>query len=567
MSYDLVHLKAPRLAGVPLRLFTMAVESPMLQWALLPKLLGDAGITAWRRQDVDAVPSVAPVLPRPATLASQPPEPLDVAASAGRSEAAEGFRFECAADFADAYRDRRSSPVEVAERVLGAIEASEASTPSLDAMLRWDREDLLKQAEASRQRWDAGAALSPLDGVPIAVKDEMDQHPFITGVGTTFLGRAPAAQDAEVVARLRAAGALLIGKTRMVEIGLGVSGLNVGVGTPRNPFDPTRCTGGSSSGSAAAVAAGLCPIAVGADGGGSVRIPAGLCGVFGLKATHGRIPESGVYPLCWSVGHVGPIASNARDLALAYAVMAGPHAGDPNSMNQPQPSLAGLGDRDMNGVRIGIYRPWFEDADPEVVAACDRAVQTLCEAGASVHEVELPHLELCRIAHTVTITSEMAQSLEHEYAQHRRDFGLGVRVNLAIARGFTGRDYVKAQRVRTLVVDTWSRAMQDVDLIATPTTGITAPPLREDALRGDESDLTTLGAIMRFAFPGNHHGFPAASIPAGYDSAGLPVGLQLHARPWEEHLLLRAAEVVEAAVPRRAPAVHYRSLPEAADPM
>jgi Asp-tRNA(Asn)/Glu-tRNA(Gln) amidotransferase A subunit family amidase len=302
----------------------------------------------------------------------------------------------------------------------------------------------------------------------------------------------------------------------------------------------------------------LCPIAVGADGGGSIRIPSGLCGVFGLKATHGRIPETGVYPLCWSVGHVGPIASTARDLALAYAVMAGPDAHDPNSKNQPQPTLQGLGDRDLTGLRIGIYRPWYHDADDDIVAGCDRGIDALKAAGATVHDVELPHLELCRIAHTVTITSEMAQSLEKEYQEHQREFGLSIRVNLAIARRFTGRDYVKAQRVRTLIVDVWSKVMEDVDLIATPTTGITAPPLKPDALKGDESDLTTLGDIMRFAFPANHHGFPAISVPVGLGAGDLPVGLQLHARPWEEHLLLRAAEVVEAAIPRKAPKVHHR---------
>jgi Asp-tRNA(Asn)/Glu-tRNA(Gln) amidotransferase A subunit family amidase len=557
MTYDLARLKAPRLAGASLRAFTNALESPLLQWAILPKLFADAGITAWRAMEVDAVPSVFPVLPRPATLQGTP-EPIDLDAAAGRSTPAQGFLFECAADFTDAYREGRLTPVQVAERVLAAIESSDAAEPPLHAMLKWNEADLIAQAEASAKRWADGKPLSPLDGVPIAVKDEMDQTPYTTGVGTTFLGRAPATADAEIIARLRAAGGLMIGKARMVEIGLGVSGLNVGVGTPRNPFDPSKCTGGSSSGSAAAVAAGLCPIAIGADGGGSIRIPAALCGVFGLKATHGRIPETGVYPLCWSVGHVGPIASTARDLALAYAIIAGPDAHDPNSVNQPTPTLAGLGDKDMTGVRIGIYRPWYQDASAEMIAGCDAAIEALKAAGATVHDVELPHLELCRIAHTVTITSEMAQSLDHEYAKHRKDFGLSIRVNLAFARRFTGRDYVKAQRVRTLIVDTWTEVMKNVDLIATPTTGITAPPLKADALKGDESDLTTLGEIMRFAFPANHHGFPAISVPAGYDKAGLPIGLQLHARPWEEHLLLRAAEVVEAAIPRKAPAVHHR---------
>ncbi len=555
MTYDLARLQAPRLAGGALGAFTIALESP-LQGLLLGKLFADAGITAWRAAPVDAVPSVAPALPRPATWEGDS-EAIDLPGAAGDSRPSQGFRFESAADFTDAYRGGRTTPTDVAQRVLDAMAASDGTVHS---MIAWDPTDLLAQAAASTARWAAGEPLGPLDGVPVAVKDELDQAPYPTGVGTTFLGRTPATQDAEVVARLRAAGALMIGKARMVEIGLGVSGLNVRTGTPKNPFDTTRATGGSSSGPAAAVAAGLCPIAVGADGGGSIRIPSALCGVFGIKATHGRIPESGAYPLCWSVGHVGPIAATARDLALAYAVMAGPDAHDPHSLNQPAPTLAGLGDQDLTGLRVGIYRPWYQDADDEIVAGCDHGIEALTAAGATVHEIELPHLELCRIAHTVTITSEMAHSLEEEYAKHRTDFGLGIRVNLALARRFTGRDYVKAQRVRTLIVDTWTAAMKDVDVVATPSTGITAPELKKDALKGDESDLTTLGAIMRFAFPANLHGFPAMSVPVGYDGAGLPIGLQLHARPWEEHVLLRCAEVVEAAIPRRAPKAHQTLL-------
>ena len=553
MTYDLARLKAPRLSGVALKAFTLAIESP-LQGLLLGKLFADAGITAWRSAPVDAVPSVAPVLPRPATWSGET-EPIDIDAAAGSSRPSQGFQFECAADFTDAYRGGTTTPTDVALTVLEAMAAADGT---VHAMQAWNPADLEAQAAASTARWAAGTPLGPLDGVPIAVKDEMDQAGYLTGVGTTFLGREPAKADAEVVARLRAAGGLMIGKARMVEIGLGVSGLNVRTGTARNPYDLTRCTGGSSSGSAAAVAAGLCPIAVGADGGGSIRIPSALCGVFGIKATHGRIPESGVYPLCWSVGHVGPIAATVRDLALAYAVMAGPDAHDPNSVNQPPPTLAGLGDADLTGLRIGIYRPWYQDAEASIVAGCDNGIAALTAAGATVHEVELPHLELCRIAHSITITSEMAHSLETEYAAHRAEFGLSIRVNLALARSFTGRDYVKAQRVRTLIVDTWSKVMEDVDVIATPSTGITAPVLKADALQGDESDLTTLGAIMRFAFPANHHGFPAISMPVGYDDNDLPIGMQLHARPWEEHLLLRCAEVVEAAIPRRRPAVHHR---------
>ena len=559
MTYDLQNIKAPRLAGTSLHLFTLALESKLTRWMLLPKLLRDGGISAFQARDLTEIPTVAPSLPAVGTTEVGEPD-VDLAALIDASPPARpGFAFETVSDFARAYREGRTDPAAVAERLVAVMEEADSRDPGMKIFIARDRDDLLQQARASAKRFADGAPLGPLDGVPVAVKDELDLVPYPTTVGTA-LPRNPAASDATVVTRLRQAGALLPGKAAMHEIGIGVTGLNPHHGTPRNPYAPERYTGGSSSGPAAAVAAGLCPLSVGADGGGSIRTPAAFCGVVGLKATWGRISEHGAAPLVWSMGHVGPIAATARDCAVGYGLMAGPDPADPRTAIQPAPTLAGCEDADLSGVRVGVYTPWFEDADDEVVAACRQTLDRLVAAGAKVVEIEIPELELARVAHVITIVSEMATGTTPEYRQHRSRFGLDVRINLALGRTFSSRDYIKAQQARTKMTAILNGVLAQADVIATPTTGCVAPEIKPDALRKGESDLVTLGRIMRFVGLANLVGFPCISFPAGYTGAGLPVGFMAMGRPWEETLLLRLAHASELGLERRAPQVHWRLL-------
>ncbi|RME03453.1 MAG: amidase, partial [Deltaproteobacteria bacterium] len=291
---------------------------------------------------------------------------------------------------------------------------------------------------------------------------------------------------------------------------------------------------------------------------GSIRIPAAFCGAVGLKATWGRISEAGAFPLCWSVAHVGPIAASAADCLLAYAVMAGPDPKDPHTALQPPLSdPTTWGSAGIDGMKIGIFRPWFEDADPDVVRSCSVLLEAFEKQGARVVEIEIPDLDLARVAHLVTIVSEMATSIEPHYPAHRFDFGLDVRSNLMIAFQLTNRDYVKAQQIRTRVVRHLARLFEQVDLIVTPTTGCTAPVIRSDALRYGESDLPLLSKVMRFAFLANLTGSPAISFPAGHDAKGLPVGLQAIAPPWEEERLFRLAFAAEQTVERQPPKRHF----------
>jgi Asp-tRNA(Asn)/Glu-tRNA(Gln) amidotransferase A subunit family amidase len=558
--YDLKSADLPYLAGAKLRWVIGVLDGP-LRHLLMPRLLREAGVSWLRTQFFDEAPTYAPVHPicAPQPNATQTPT-VDGPHSTGA--ATDHSYIPKVQDYARAYREKSTSPEDVAEQVLRAIAESNEANPPLHAVIAWNRVDVLRQAAAAGKRIRSGGALSIFDGVPVGVKDEVDMVPFPTTAGTAFLGRHPAKVDSTVVARFRAAGALLIGKTNMHEIGIGVTGLNPHHGTPRNPHAMDRHTGGSSSGSAAAVAAGLCPVAVAADGGGSIRIPAALCGVVGLKPTYGRVSEFGAVPLCWSVAHIGPIGASAADTALAYGVMAGPDPKDPVSVNQPPPDSTGCDGSDLHGVTFGVYWPWFRHADEEVVTICEAMLARFRDQGAQIREVIIPDLEAARVAHAVTICSEMAQAMAATYARHGREHGSDVRVALRIARALTALDYIHAQRVRARLLGHFRRALSEVDAILTPTTATVAPRIPEAELNSGVSDLSMATALMRFCTPANFTGLPAISFPAGLSSGGLPVGMQAIGRAWDEALLLRIAAVAESCIGRKVPGRFFNVLPK-----
>lgn len=555
-AYDLKSVKLPYLSGFTLKAFVALLEGP-LGGLLIPSLLQSAGVTHLRSLHFDEAPTNFPIhyvgTPAPADAR------IAVAEDWSHSPSLRpGFRFASAMDYVAAYRSGAISPEEVAQQVLAAIESSNAADPPLRAIIHVIPEELLRLARESAQRYREGRPHGPLDGVPVAVKDEVDMLPYPTTVGTAFLGQTPVIEDATVVARFRAAGALLIGKANMHEIGIGVTGLNPHHGTARNPYNPAHYTGGSSSGAAAAVAAGLCPIAIGADGGGSIRIPSAFCGVVGLKPTYGRVSEFGAAPLDWSIAHIGPLAASVADAALGYALMAGPDAKDANSLLQPAPTLEGWHQPGLQNLRIGVFWPWFRHATAEVVTACEALLKQFEGFGAQLREVVIPDLEAARVAHVITIATEMAQAMDRFHAEHHRQHGLDVRTNLTLARAFTSMDYVKAQRVRTRLIAHFRKAFETVDVIVTPTTGLAAPAIPASALPAGDSDLSTLTEIMRFATPANLTGLPAISFPAGYTPRGLPVGMQAIGRAWDEVTLLRLALAAENLVERQLPKVHFR---------
>ncbi len=573
--YNLKSISIPRTSGRTLKILVSLLRTPGIRLLLIPLLLKQAGLPSLRKSKVKDFPVMEPIHPVGSKITSaaakksikefidstQNKRQTPTDEKSGSSAKQSLFQPETAADFHRAYLEEKTTPVDVAMRLLDIVRSIEESAVPLRPFIAWEERELMQQARASTERYERGESLGILDGVPISVKDELDMQPFPTMVGTKFYNTQPPAEDATTVSRLRSAGALMVGKTNMHEIGIGVTGLNVPYGTTRNPHHLDHFPGGSSSGSAAAVAAGLSPIALGLDGGGSIRIPASLCGVVGLKTTWGRISSAGAAPLSWSVSTVGPITSTADDAALAYSFLAGADPRQLRTQNQPPVDLQDFNNANLAGVKLGVFSPWFKHASMDIVQNCERMLDAFKAQGASIEEIEIPELNEARVAQIVTIGTEMLTSLQPHFKTFRQPFGLDALLNLTLVKEFSGGDYVKAQRIRAELIRNLTQIYQQVDAIVTPTTACTAPPILPDALINGESDLSTLTELMRYAPQANIGGFPAISFPVGYDAKGLPVGMQLMGRPWEESFLLRMAKTSEPFFTRHPPMMRFSLLP------
>ena len=573
--YNLKKMRIPRTSGRALKILFILLRTPGIRVLLLPLLLRQAGLPSLRKCQVNDEPLMHPVhsVESQITLVEAKKSIKQFIDSADKkresvpadkktnSEKQSLFQPETTSDFHRAYLEGKTTPVDVAMRLLDIIRSIEESAVPLRPFVAWEEQEMMQQAKAAAERYERGEPLGILDGVPVSVKDELDMLPFPTMVGTKFYNTQPPTQDATTVERLRSVGALMVGKTNMHEIGLGVTGLNTNYGTTRNPHHLDHYPGGSSSGSAAAVAAGLSPIALGVDGGGSIRIPASLCGVVGLKTTWGRISTSGCPPLSWSLGTVGPITSTARDAALVYSILAGPDPRQSWTKGQPPVDLQDFDDSNLTGVTLGVFPPWFNHATADIVRSCNQMLDAFKSQGVSIKEIEIPYLDETRMAHAVTFVTELLSSLQTNFKPLRQPLGLDSLINLTLAQQFTGCDYVKAQRVRSQLIRNIKQIFQNVDAIVTPSTSCTAPPIPPDALTKGESDLSTLTELMRFIPAANLGGFPAISFPVGYDAQGLPVGMQLMGRPWEESFLLQLANISERFFVRHSPMMRFSLLP------
>ena len=446
------------------------------------------------------------------------------------------FRFPTAADYHDAYRRGTTDPVQVAERALASARTLDRMDPPMRAFFALDEADVRRQAEASAKRWQKGAPASPLDGVLVAVKDEYDVAGYATTCGTKFLGKTPAATDALPVARLRAAGAILFGKTHLPELGAIPSGINPWHGVARNPYDPARDTGGSSSGSGACVGMGLVPIALGSDGGGSIRIPAAHNGVVGLKGTFGRVPTDGVAVHYYSLGVKGPLAATVADALAAFAVITDERLALPEL---PRP------------LRIGVCERWWQWADGEVAAIARAATEKI--VGGQIVDIDLPHIELSLPVGVATFGVEGATAMDAEL-ERGEPFSPATRIFFELARGMSAVTFVKTQRARALIVRDFEWAWDNVDVIVTPTTATTAPRLAADAA-GGELDEAKANQAITFTMAQNLSGLPAVSVPCGYDAAGMPVGLQVIAPHGEDLRALAVAAAVEHVTARHKPGV------------
>jgi aspartyl-tRNA(Asn)/glutamyl-tRNA(Gln) amidotransferase subunit A len=461
---------------------------------------------------------------------------------------------------------RRVSAVEVCRDALARIEAS---NPGINSFLLVNPEDALARARRVDDRLAAGEAPGALAGVPLAVKDNMCVRGMRTTAASKILATYVPPYDASVIERLEAAGAVIVGKTNCDEFAMGSSNENSAFGPVRNPWARSRTPGGSSGGSAAAVAAAQVPLALGSDTGGSIRQPASFCGVVGLKPTYGRVSRYGLLAFASSLDQIGPIARTVEDTALALTAMAGPDRADATSSREPVPDLTAALTGDVKGLRVGVPRTFVtEGVDADVKAAFDAALAVLEGAGARLVDVELPHAPYGVPAYYLVCTAEASSNLarydgvKYGYRSkaaadglqamytHSRSEGFGAEVKRRImlgtyvlSAGYYDAFYLKAQQVRTLLRRDYERAFEAADVIAMPTSPI--PPFglgekTDDPLQMYLADIFTVSA--------NLAGVPAISVPGGFVERGadrVPVGFQLAARSFDEATLLRAADAYQ----------------------
>jgi aspartyl-tRNA(Asn)/glutamyl-tRNA(Gln) amidotransferase subunit A len=444
------------------------------------------------------------------------------------------------AQAAEAVRERRVSPVELTDACLEHIQAVE---PRINAFIAVTAESAREAARQAADEIAGGNYRGPLHGIPLALKDIID----VQGVPTTAAskvraGALPATRDGAVTERLDGAGAIVLGKLNLHEFAFGATGARSAFGPARNPWGTDRATGGSSSGSGASVAAGECFAAIGTDTGGSIRIPASLCGVVGLKPTFGRVSRRGVVPLSWSLDHLGPLARTVEDAAIVYQAVAGHDPEDASSSDQPVGDvMAGLRDG-VKGLRIGLPDNFFFDAlDADVEAAVGEAIQVLEGLGSTVGPVTLPLADELPAAVNAIMLPE-ALAYHHRTLKERADdYDPDVRYRLELGATFLAVHYVQAQRLREVAVGAWrSEVFDRFDIIATATTQTPAPPL-------DASDLGVTLGLIRLTNPINLLGLPAVSVPCGFTSQGLPIGFQLIGPWFREDVVLRAAHAYEQA--------------------
>jgi aspartyl-tRNA(Asn)/glutamyl-tRNA(Gln) amidotransferase subunit A len=453
------------------------------------------------------------------------------------------------ADVARLLRTGAVSPVEVAEAVLARVERLQ---PILNAFIRVDGEAMLAGARRAEQQLDRGDdARGPLHGVPISLKDLFDVAGQPTTAGSRILAEHRAGPDATVWARLRTAGALLIGKTNLHEFAYGATTVNPLYGATRNPWHTERIAGGSSGGSAAAVAAGLGYGSLGSDTGGSIRCPAALAGVTGLKPTYGRVPRTGVFPLSWAQDHVGPLARTAYDCAVLLDAIAGPDPADPTTLGIEPPRAAEALEAvrgDLRGVRAGVVAGHRASvADPEVGAAFDRAVGELAELGAEIREIELPEESAALDAGLLILLAEAAAVHLPWLRERPGDYGPDVRARLEAGALVSAVDYIDAQRARKRLVPLLLERMAGVDVLLGPTVPVGAPPIEATTIRLGQQDVEPRTVLLRLTRLFDVTGQPVVSVPCGFTAEGLPLGLQIAGQPWQEARVLGVAHAYQQA--------------------
>jgi aspartyl-tRNA(Asn)/glutamyl-tRNA(Gln) amidotransferase subunit A len=436
-------------------------------------------------------------------------------------------------------RARQLSPVELTRAYLERIDRL---NPRLNVYLTVMAEEALAAAAVAEQQVMKGEAPGLLHGIPVAVKDNCDVAGVRTTAGTKFLRDNVATADSEVAGRLRRAGAIILGKTHLHEWAIGATTRNPHFGPCRNPWDPRRIPGGSSGGSGAALAADMALATVGTDTGGSVRIPAALNGVSGIRPTVGRVSIRGVVPVSWTFDTVGPMARRAEDVAHLLQVLAGYDAAEPTSANEPVPDYFATLRSGVTALRIGLCTGHFQtEPAPSVTQAVRNAARTLQDLGGRVEEVELAGAEDVIDRMSELILTDAAAYHQQRRAERPQDFGQDVMTRLNRGAAVTGTQYALARQTRR----EWQRKVEEVftryDILLAPTCGVAAPIIEQS------EGVETTRLLTRFTYPFNFARVPVLSIPCGFTEERMPVGLQVAARHWNESLVLRVAWAYQQA--------------------
>jgi aspartyl-tRNA(Asn)/glutamyl-tRNA(Gln) amidotransferase subunit A len=440
---------------------------------------------------------------------------------------------------AEKIKAKELSPVELTASVLARIDAVE---DKITAFATLTPDLATKAAERAEAEIAAGNYRGPLHGIPVGIKDLYET----AGVATTSSSKVRAdyipTQDSAVVEKLFAAGSVMVGKTHTHEFAFGAV-----TPTTRNPWDLDRMPGGSSGGSGAAVAAGECFLGMGSDTGGSIRIPASVCGTVGLKPTYGRVSRRGVASLSWSLDHVGPLTRTVADAALVMNAIAGYDRADPASVDVPVPDFTAT--LDVAGLTIGVPTNYYtERLDPEVAAAVSAAIAVLVEQGARTREIEIPLPQYVLPTEWAIMLPE-ASAYHQEMLRDKADlYTEDVRLFLEVGELVLATDYIKALRARTLIQQRWRDMFADIDVLIAPTLTTPALPVDDPQVTWpDGSTESATDSYVRFSAPANVTGLPALSVPCGFTGLGLPVGMQIIGKPFAEPLLLGVGQAYESA--------------------
>jgi len=444
------------------------------------------------------------------------------------------------AEAARSFQAGELSPVELTRACLERIEALE---PRLNAFITLLPETAMAEARTAEQRLGRGERLGPLDGIPFAIKDLYETKGIRTTAGSKILDDYVPVEDATCVRRLREQGVVLLGKLNMHEWAFGVTSVVSHFGPVHNPWALDRITGGSSGGSGAALAASFCLGSLGSDTGGSIRIPASMCGIVGLKPTYGRVSKHGVIPLSGSLDHAGPMTRTVEDAALVLQAIAGPDPDDPTTEDVPVPDyLAALSDG-VPGLRVGVLdKDMLSGLDEDVEASFRAALKTLAGLGASLVEVRIPSLQRAEAIWLAIARPEAAAFHRRNLEERPQDFSEPVRLRLQLGLQTRAVDYLRGlegqRQLRAEVEEQYAK----IDVLVTPTTASTASRI-EDELSASGREVH----IHRLTCPFNLTGQPAISLPCGFDRQGLPVGLQIVGRRFDEGTVLRVAHAYEQA--------------------